>query len=315
MPIPEIALKAIQVCLAGSALVLAANAIGGLAASDSPQIDVGDLRAQVRAPEGAAGVADKASYAIIPERNLFHSATPAPPAPPPQPELVETQLEVELMATIAASGGDADSDPDASDPDASFPEAIAGAEGGGNGRVAVALLRDVDDERRALRVGDQLAEGRAVLVEIRNAEVVIRHEGQLEVLRIDTEAAETATRRSPAPRGRSRAAARRPRDSRAVPRRGAEAPRPGQNLDPLLASPLGPLLTEVGLRSGDRIVAIDGNDLASEPNPLGVLLDPTGSVSERLLTLEAADGSTREVVVPANIRERVEQALSGPSVR
>jgi hypothetical protein len=279
-----------QALLAISALLLV---LSGLSASLTSSANVG-----APAPGGVPPVSAKAElgaedYAVIGERNLFQIVRAVAPEPPPQIELEETRLDVELLATITAAEAPAGEVGDA-----------AAAE-----RVAVALLRDTNGANQALRIGGLLAEGRATVVEIRSGDVVIEHEGKLEVLKIAEDTVVPEPRSSRGRAARSARPGQRAADaSRSVQRR-------GQNLDPLLASQLGPLLLDLGVRAGDRIVAIDGADIEDEPNPLGMLLDPGAPAEDRLVTLEAQDGSTREIVAPADIRERVEAALTGQQAR
>lgn len=287
---PGIALKALQAGLVVSAVLLI---LSGVSASLMPDEFVGAV------PDGMPGVdatppeRAAADYAVIGRRNLFQIVRAPVAAPQPTVELQETRLEVELLATISSSAPPPG-------PDGAAPPEGESRETS----VAVALLRDIDGESKALGIGGTFAEERAVVVEIQSGDVVIEHDGKLEVLRIEPE--EVAPPPSSARRENMRAgAARRERQ------RGARQPgRRGQNLDPLLSTQLGPLLVALGVRTGDRIVAIDGEDLGDEPNPLGLLLDPGAPEEQRLITLEAADGSAREIVAPADIRARVEAALT-----
>ncbi|MFQ5515634.1 MAG: type II secretion system protein N [Myxococcota bacterium] len=240
-------LKTIHVVLLLSAFYYVYRTASPLVASSPvPEVPIPELTI----PE--VGEISLARYQTITSRNLFQSQAEVPEAeaPAPEEELAESQLQLRLLGTIAAS----------------------------EIRYSIATLEDeATREHLHVRVGDPIGESTDVVVaRIEPRQIVIRNRGKLEALKMDEELHRTRPKRS------QPSAKRGPPNRRARPLRPTAAARAGSKQEGLLRR-VRNLSRRPGARTGAAATGPRGEDLGLALKQLDEAAEKSASRIQNLL--------------------------------
>jgi general secretion pathway protein C len=294
----EFWLKTLQVMLGLGALTLVGTTVVSFASSSPsaeapPSIDAGSPR---------PNEASLPRYRVIADRNLF-KLKEKPVEAPPEPVVTESKLQVQLLGTVVAQARAA------GEPDKS----------------SLAIVRDTDSQVLTLAVGDLFADKRAKLVKVEPRRILLEQSGRIEAVLLDEEAvakpsAASLGRGLPAGAGNQAAL-------QDIARNMAQASGPdaamlgvlrqlsSQMVASIERDPSGRLagfriqrinegsaFQGVGLQPGDSIKGINGQALSSG-GAVVQLLSLTGGADARL-TVEGANGQSRELVLPGAVLQR-----------